>query len=130
MTAGPCLGQKNQSTTPFTQLASIEEPWEKARTEGGTVTTPRLALLHTLRGVLIPRGGGRCPVAGGDGAALVQASSKALGGVAWDEFSGVCWLFGRDIHDALGKRQTGALPPFRRVLCRHRQGFLIERGAG
>jgi hypothetical protein len=46
-------------------------------------------------------------VAGGDGAALAQASSKALGGVAWDEFSGVCWLFGRDIHNALGKRQTG-----------------------
>ena len=53
------VGQKNQSTTPFTNLASIEEKWS-------------------------------------------PASSKSLGGTAWDTFSGVCWLFGRDIHDGLG----------------------------
>eukprot|EP01052_Picozoa_sp_SAG31_P055459 SAG31_NODE_15324_length_760_cov_1.481089_1_plen_98_part_10 len=53
------VGQKNQSKTPFSQLASIEEPWE-------------------------------------------TASAKSLGGTAWDTFSGVCWLFGRDIYDALG----------------------------
>ena len=34
------------------------------------------------------------------------ASSAALGGSAWDSFSAVCWLMGRDIHDALG----GAVP--------------------
>ena len=30
------------------------------------------------------------------------ASSKALGNAAWNTFSAVCWLTGRDIHDALG----------------------------
>lgn len=31
-----------------------------------------------------------------------RASNASLGGAAWDTFSAVCWLFGRDIHDALG----------------------------
>ena len=31
-----------------------------------------------------------------------RASSKALGAQAWNTFSAVCWLTGRDIHDALG----------------------------
>jgi hypothetical protein len=31
-----------------------------------------------------------------------QASSVALGAQAWNTFSAVCWLFGRDVHDALG----------------------------
>ena len=53
------VGQKNQSTVPFNQLASIEYPW-------------------------------------------APASAATLGGTAWKEFSAVCWLFGRDIHDALG----------------------------
>ena len=29
------------------------------------------------------------------------ASAAALGGSAWDSFSAVCWLMGRDIHDGL-----------------------------
>ena len=30
------------------------------------------------------------------------ASAAVLGGTAWKEFSAVCWLTGREIHDALG----------------------------
>ena len=29
------------------------------------------------------------------------ASAAVLGGVRWKEFSAVCWLFGRDLHDQL-----------------------------
>jgi sialate O-acetylesterase len=31
-----------------------------------------------------------------------SASSAVVGGTAWKEFSAVCWLFGRQVHDALG----------------------------
>ena len=30
------------------------------------------------------------------------ASSRVLGGAAWKEFSAICWLFGRRLHDELG----------------------------
>eukprot|EP01048_Picozoa_sp_COSAG05_P015076 COSAG05_NODE_1774_length_4111_cov_5.453444_2_plen_345_part_00 len=31
-----------------------------------------------------------------------KASSRLVGGAAWDTFSSLCWLTGRDIHDSLG----------------------------
>ena len=30
------------------------------------------------------------------------ASSKVVGGASWKEFSAVCWLFGKELHDTLG----------------------------
>jgi len=31
-----------------------------------------------------------------------SASAKVVGGVRWKEFSAVCWLFGKEVHDVLG----------------------------
>ena len=35
------------------------------------------------------------------------ASPKSIGGPAWVYFSAVCWLYGRMIHEALGRRPIG-----------------------
>jgi sialate O-acetylesterase len=38
------------------------------------------------------------------------AAAGILGGDAWDSFSAVCWLFGRDVHDGLqGKVPIGLI---------------------
>eukprot|EP01052_Picozoa_sp_SAG31_P000329 SAG31_NODE_10_length_40133_cov_27.863041_15_plen_644_part_00 len=80
------VGFADQCGDPTKNQTNCTEPWKE--------------LSHKFAPV--PAGG---PCLGGTFAcreSWAPASSKALGGVTWNTFSAVCWLFGRDLYNSLG----------------------------
>ena len=91
-----CSGQSNMAYTPLSmagmnnasaEIAAADAPaYHDVRLftvgQGTTSKTPRTTLGTVYHN-------------------WTQATAKVVGGKRWKEFSAVCWLFGREIHDAL-----------------------------